>query len=262
MSFTRPTTKMFVGAFGLALVLAFSGPASAQVITVPTTPEATGFNSAFRNAARTYLSYYNSSQLTSLTSPTMITGMQLRISQAGNAAIAATWPSQTLSFVNFDVQLSRASAMLDTDGEILSGTGTFASLQGSNVTTVRSGPMNIDPAAFINSQPAASPFGFLINFSTPYLYTPGESLVMYLTHTGYLPNTEPQPFFAAAAFGNGIADAVSSTAGYQAANSNGFSSPYLVQFSVTPVPEPTSMALISVAGVGLVVRRLRRRIGK
>ena len=62
----------------------------------------------------------------------------------------------------------------------------------------------------------------LINFTTPYLYTPGESLVLYIAHTGYTPSTEPNPFFAVASFANGVADAVSSTVGYQAAVPGGF----------------------------------------
>ena len=83
-------SRRWCGLLALATCLTITGGTIDQVITVPTTPETSGVNTAIRNAARTYLSYYNASQLTSLTDPTMITGMQIRISQAGNAAIAAT----------------------------------------------------------------------------------------------------------------------------------------------------------------------------
>src|SRR5262245_46016136 len=112
-----------------ALLASFAAPAAAQSVVVPTLPESTGLNTAFRNAPRTYMSYYTSSNFTTITTAVLITGMQLRLSATGNTTIPSTWPSQNLSFTNYDVQISRASAQLNSDGEFLSSTQSFAGYQ-------------------------------------------------------------------------------------------------------------------------------------
>lgn len=246
-------------AIALALLCAFTAASQAQTLTVPAgLPETTGLNTGIRNAPRTYMALYMSPNFASLTSPTLITGMQLRISADGNATLPATWPSQDLSFANFDVQLSQPSASLVADGEFLSSAVTFASQQeAGTVVTVRSGALTLPTASFQNSG-AENAFGAMISFSTPYLYTPGQGLLLYITHTGYTPAAEPQPFFAAADYTPGITDAISSTAGYQAASASGFSSPYVVQFSLAAVPEP-STALSMAAGAMLLLALARRR---
>lgn len=246
-----------------ALLCAVAASSQAQTLTVPDgtlAPETTGLNTGFRNAARTYMALYLSPNFASVSSPVLITGMQLRISANGNLSLPATWPSQNIAFTNFDVQLAQPTASLIADGEFLSSAVTFASQQAAGtVVSVRSGPLTIETAAFQNNG-VENPFGPVITFSTPYLYTPGESLLLYLTHTGYTPAGEPQPFFAAADYTAGVTDAISSTVGYQAASASGFSSPYVVQFTTTPVPEPaTALTLASgvVALLGLAARRRR-----
>ena len=55
---------------------------------------------------------------------------------------------------------------------------------------------------------------------------------------GYSPATELNAFFGSRSFQNGVTDAISSTASGTAANPNGFSSPYFIQFTYEPIPEP------------------------
>jgi hypothetical protein len=233
-----------------AALCAFMSSSHADTLVVPgSLPETGGTSTAIRSLPRTYMALYTDVNFASLTGPVLITGMQLRISAAGNATLPATWPSQALSFTNFNVQLSQASSSLLADGEFLSSSVSFAAQQAAGtVTTVRSGGLTVPVGAYTNTG-AENAFGVPITFSTPYTYTPGQSLLLYLTHSGYAPSTEPQPFFATATFAGGVADAISSTVGYQAANGNGFSSPYIVQFTVSAVPEPMTALML---GGGLV----------
>jgi hypothetical protein len=152
-----------------------------------------------------------------------------------------------------------ASAGLVADGEYLSTAPTFASYQGANVTTVRTGPLVITPNSFTNNGNASpNPFGFTINFTTPYLFTPGDSLVVLIRLSGYTPAGEFQAFFGSTDFLNGTADAISNTTSASATAPNGFSSPVFINFITLPIPEPGTTTLI---GLGLCagIASLRRR---
>lgn len=235
--------------------------ASPADVVTPILPENQGLSTVLRSAPRTYEEYLAASNFASITTPTLFTGMQFRLALGTVSGVpVGTWPSQALAFTQYDIQLSVASAQLVADGEYLSAAPTFASYQGANVTTVRSGPLVITPGSFTNNGNASpNPFGFTINFTTPYLFMPGDSLVVLIRLSGYTPAGEPQPFFAATGFVNGTADAISSTVGSAATVPNGFSSPVFINFITLAIPEPGTTALI---GLGLcvgIVTALRRR---
>ena len=243
---------------GLTTACALAGASHAATLVVPNTPETSGVNTALRNAPRTYMALYTNINFATLSTPMLITGIQFRISELGNTAVPPTWPSQPISFTNFDIKLSQASAALLSDGQFLNPVTNFASQQAGTVTTVRWGGLTIAPGSYTNTG-ATNAFGTAITFTTPYLYSPGQSLLLYLTHTGYLPGSEVQPFFATANFQSGATDAIASTAGYQAASSSGFSTPYIVQFTLAPVPEPGTALSLSLGLLALLASVRRRQ---
>jgi hypothetical protein len=152
-----------------------------------------GLNTTVRNAARTYEEYFASSNFSSITQPVKITGMQFRLAVGENwrpvGYVGQAWPDVPISFGSYNVELSKPTAQLVADGEYLSISPTFASYQDGNLTTVRSGALNIAANSFLadGATPALSihSFGPVISFSTPYTYTPGNGLVMLIRHLGY-----------------------------------------------------------------------------
>ncbi|RYF51810.1 MAG: hypothetical protein EOO39_42815, partial [Cytophagaceae bacterium] len=244
----------------VALTLFVGGIAQAATFVVPNVTEdaaVSGLNTPLRNAARAYQGYVDESQLGALTGPVQITGMAFRLAIGTNWSPdglqgAGTWPSQDLTFSQYDIQLSRASAAVQAAGEFPSLTPTFAANQGGTVTTVRSGALTIPAGSYTASGSTTTPnaFGFNIQFTTPYLYTPGQELVYTIRHSGYSPNGEPQVFFASDDYTPNAYDAVSSTVGANAAAPNGFSSPLIVQYTysaITVVPEGNTALLVGAA---------------
>lgn len=262
----RPQLRVFLAALALAAASTLS--ARAQTVSVPNVAESaaiTGLPTPIQNAGRVYQAYYSQSNFAGVgTQPVLITGMQFRLALGTNSGVPAgeTYPSQPLTFNNYDVQLSRGSAAVQTNGEFISSAVPFADNQGGTVTTTRSGPLVIAPGSFTNtgSTTEPNPYGVPITFTTPYLYTPGQELVLTIRHDGYQPSTELQAFFASTPFQANLADAVASTAGFTATTPTGFSAPLFVQYSFVPVPEPGSVLLAATAGAaGLAALRRRFR---
>lgn len=243
-----------------AIVLA-AAPTFAAVTVPPTIVESattSGINTPLRNAGRTYEAYYAANQLTSVTSPTVVTGVQFRLAIGENwrpaGYVGTSWPNAPLNFSDYTVTLGTPTAQLVADGEYLSTTPTFASYFATS-SVVRTGALTIPAGAYTADGGAAGihSFGFTIPFSTPYTINPGQGLVMQINLSGYGATGTPlQAFFASTGFVNGSIDAVSSTVSGSAAAPNGFSSPLYAQF--VGVPEPTSLALV-LGSVALIARR-------
>ena len=207
---------------------------------VPTTIETGGINTLFRDAGRVYQVYYHQSQLAGITVPTQVIGVRFRLIAASlNGGVSTTWPPAPLNFAQYDVQLSRASASIRVDGEIASTATSFAANQDpATLVTARSGALSV-PASAFPGNPASNPatpntFGYTIPFTTPYIYVPGQELVMTIRHSGATGGAS-SVFFSTASFANGVADAVASTAGAAASNPSGFASPAIAElvFGVT-----------------------------
>jgi hypothetical protein len=212
----------------------------------------------FRNAPRVLQMYFHRSELAGFTEPVNISGMQFRIDGASpGPGVGLTWPSADLSFGRYDVQLSDSSAAAFAGNELTSST--FADNLGPDVTTVRSGGLTVPAGSFLNNGTASTgaSFGFLVNFATPFTYTPGEDLVVTIRHDGYLPGTEPQPNFDAALFVDGRNDALAGT-GSADATTGAFFGTNITQFTFAPVPEPAGLAAAAFGLAGLAARPRRR----
>ena len=247
----------------LATLAAASSFAGAQTF-VPPLVETGGVNTVFRSAPRAYQSFIDSTQLAGISGPVLITGISFRLMAASfGSSPPANWPSQTLNFTDFTVRIGSASAAVAAAGEFPTTTPTFNQNFGADVITARTGGLSLSTGAFgfnaASTPTAPNPWGPTITFSTPYLYNPGQDLVYAVSHTGYIPNTEFQPFFATANFAVNVADAVSSTTSNSLdAAPGGFSSPYVVMFTTEPIPEPATMTVLALGAVAALRRRNRK----
>lgn len=256
------TLPSLSAAAAAALLLSLVTAVRADFVSTPL-PEGAGVSTALRNAARTYQVYYAASQLSSITTTQAITGLEFRLS-ASDVTVSAghSWPAEDLTFSDYTIQLSTASTALETAGGYTSGTTTFAQGQGSNLTTVRSGSLQVPEGAFSANETGGqtNEFGFRIGFDTPYQFQPGESIVLTLRLSGYAPVGEPQPFFAAAVSTANQTSAIASNAGAGATSANGLASPLIINFLSSPVslPEPGAAGLLAAAAASLgLIRRVR-----
>jgi len=242
----------------------YTGSVAAEALTVvPVGVESSaesGISTIIRQLPRSYQEYIDASNLSSITESVNITGMQLRMAIGENwrtaGYVGSSWPNAPISFNNYDVKLGTPSAQMLTDGEYLTGTEVYANFM-TDATTVRSGPWSIAAGAFpADGGPTGiHSWGPLMNFTTPYLYNPGEGLMVQVNHDGY-GTTVLQSFFASRNYANGVTDAISNSASgaYTSTAANGFSSPYFIQFTYSAVPEPTTLGALALFGT-LALRR-------
>lgn len=245
-----------------ALLFALSN-SRADVQPEDQTGSGEAINTPLRNAPRIYQAYYPASQFSSVTTTQILTGLQFQLSSGFTSGVGAgdTWPSQDLDFSDYTIQLSAASGQLAAEGSYLSPTTTaFTYGQGANLTTVRTGGLTVPADSFTNlgtQQP--NDFGVTILFSVPYTFTPGDSLVLTLSHLGYIPSEELNPFFAASNVPDTVNRAIFSTEAGSAGNAMGQTLPLVVNFVSQPIPEPGSAALVMMGALSVLAGRSRRR---
>jgi hypothetical protein len=95
-------------------------------------------------------------------------------------------------------------------------------------------------------------WGVTIDFTTPYVISPGDSLILQINHSDYgTAETPLQAFFASGVFENGLADAITSTASGTATVPNAVDPPIFVNLII---PEPASGTLLLLGGLALASR--------
>ena len=238
---------IFAGFAGAALVAS----AAAQTVVVPnayanTQASASGLNTFIRdvNNPRTGQLLINASQLGAAVGQ-QIDGLTFRLFTGATV----NFPASNATWADYTINIGQGVAFG-------SQTTTFATNFVGTPTTVRSGPLNIPAGAFVNDPLNPNPFGPLITFNTPYVYT-GGNLLIEIRHTGSnITNNAANDFLEVAlttdpgynsAFWSATATGATATVGAQA------------NFTVTQlhfVPAPASLALLGLGG--LLASRRRR----
>jgi len=193
------------------------------------------------NAQRTYQLLIHESQLTSVVNQPLV-GLMWRLPTASTAA----YPTAPISYTNFDIRLSGS---VDPANRSL----TFANNVVGTQTLVRSGPLTVNTGAYTVNVNPPHPWGPVINFDQPYLYTGGNLLIEF-RHTGFSGTSSSVDAIgtAVAPYGTGVSAAwTSSYTGTTGAQGNAIITQLLV-------PEP-GLAAIGFGCVALLARRQPRR---
>jgi hypothetical protein len=232
----------------LVLILGLSVSSSlADTIVVPseyTSVSASEWDDAPLGATNQHFQQvYSVSLLSELSTGDQITGIGFRI--ISNEVSLA---SQTVSDYSIWMGTSALSP-----GNMSS---TFANNRSGDFTSVRSGQLDIAVDQFPGG-PGNNPFGYIL-FTTPYTYSGGD-LLIEISYSdfplgGALVET-PGPYdsmLAQTAFGTGQSSTTADQGLYPEA--------IVMSFMVTPIPEPTTYALIALGLAGIpLVRSLTTR---
>ncbi len=268
--FLRPAGAASLTGAALALAFLWAVPAAQAQTTGTFAPGLTesasdsGITLPFNSGAATYMGYLDASEFSSFTSPVLITGISFRLATGYNSQIlTSAWPSQDLTFSNFNIQLAEASTADEAAGDLEDSTSFAANQNAATATTVRSGALTVAADSFTNSLAGTNTFGPTITFTTPYAYVPGESLTYLIDQSGH-GTSETQAAFASSDFSEFAADALDSSDGTGVPT--GYTSPLIVQFqyetgAAAPVPEASttiSFGVLLALGVGAVIVKRRR----
>jgi hypothetical protein len=237
----------------LALPL-ITASAAAQIQTVvPINFAATEGNSAssslFQAGAASLQVMYTEAFLNAsgITAGAVIDGIAYRRSGGGT-----TGPLGDTTFASYNIFLSPTFA------DPLSLTNTFANNIVGTQTQVHSGSLTF-PANSFPGGATPNAFGPTVDFSTPYTYTGGSLLFEFRrsARTGDTTsfNTDIDSTAATQLGARWLFNTSSDTATTGTLSNGG----HIFQLQFNPIPEPTSLALVGVAGLtGLWLKRKRR----
>ena len=238
----------------LTLGFAATGTHAQTVVTGDGLPYA-GFSSLSREADRVLQQFYDDQFFSGITEPVQITSMSFRLPAIADENYPALGD---LNFGRYDITLAEPSAASVAADGLTSAT--FADNM-SNPVQVRSGPMNVPLNSFVaNEANVDAEFSYVINFDTPYEFTPGQDLVMLVRHDGHgdVNGEETRWNFDGYAWTNGT---VVSTGNVDDAVANfgpgSFDVANRIQFGYV-IPEPGIASVAGIAALALLGRRRAR----
>lgn len=238
----------------LAASLSVSVAQSFTVVTGDGLPSNGLFSSLSREAPRVLQQFYDDPFFSAIASPMQITAMSFRLPAIADVDYPALGD---LNFGRYEITLAKPSAAVAAANGLTSATFADNML---DAVLVRSGSLNVPLGSFeSNAADEDAEFSFIINFDTPYDFTPGQDLVMLVRHSGHgdVNGVETRWNFDGYAWANG--SVVSTTSDVDAAVGNfgpgSFNLANKIQFTV--IPEPSTVALLGLGAFGLFWHRRR-----
>lgn len=225
-------------------LLALNAQAQVQS-TVPNafaaTPGTGTFLGPLANSQRTYQLLIHESQLTEHLG-LALTGISFRLP----ASATGDWPSEAISFDNYDIRLSAGVAPADRSL-------TFASNVVGEQSLVRAGALTLDAGSFASGS-SPNPFGVGISFDSSYQYD-GGNLLIEIRHTGFAGTSRSvDAMLATGGAVNGYGSLFSAAWTGNYAGVSGSQGNFAV-LQVTSVPEPATALLLAAGVAGLMLRR-------
>jgi PEP-CTERM motif len=250
---------MVLALVALTLLLGGVGQANASIIVAPNSNTSSAGNAVQFGVLDTpgdnvtFQYVYSATQFSTLTPGDEITGIGFRL-PAGSSTF-----NSALVYSSFSLQIGQSTAA---PGALST---TFAANQASDTVTAFSGPLTIPAGSFVGGA-GPNPF-YELAFATPYTYTGGNLLVTIRhsdvsssisvdanTISGFSSVTD-----TAANFGSDNATQSDGQRGFYNSPVTAFYFSPVAPPPTVPVPEPSSLALLSL-GLGLAGwRRWRKR---
>jgi len=225
--------------------------AHAQFVTTPNNMDVLAGNGGLRTPVSpiqsTWQGIIAQSELNDYIAGDRIIGLQWRaLSRPANVPFFP--PTTAITWPNFDIYISSAATSPATMSN------TFALNDGPDITSVRSGPLTLQPQAYFNTQQPGeiSPWGPLIEFDTPFIYQ-GGNITITVRHNGHNNFDAPNfsfdsvfPFGEPARPEYGTLVAGLATFGYTAQTGGGPGF-VITRLQFEPVPEPATFVLLTFA---------------
>lgn len=171
-----------------------------------------------------------------------IVGVRARSSSFAGFGTAAL-PAADMTWSDFTIKLAQAT-------NTIANMSTTADLNMTNPMTVRTGPFTL-PAGSLPGGSGLHDFGYLMTFTTPYIYQGGD-LTFYFTHSAATGGTTTQD--APNSF-TGIGTLYRSLFGGTVGPGIFNNVMTVLKFETVAIPEPTTTVLLGIGAIAFISRR-------